>query len=114
MTNLSKMPTQPSRKVLIALAAAAFVALIAGCAGTPSQESTGEYLDNSLITAKVKTALLSAENLRSGQISVASFKGKVQLSGFVATEADKRQAEVIARDVDGVKSVTNGIEVKGQ
>jgi osmotically-inducible protein OsmY len=114
MTNPSRKPTHPSRRALVALAAAALAALITGCAGTPTQESTGEYLDNSVITTKVKTALLNAEDLRSGEISVVSFKGKVQLSGFVTTEADRQKAELIARDVQGVTSVTNGIEVKGQ
>jgi osmotically-inducible protein OsmY len=114
MTSPYRTLTHPSRRVLTALAAAALAALITGCAGTPTQESTGEYLDNSVITTKVKTALLNAEDLRSGEISVVSFKGKVQLSGFVTTEADRQKAELIARDVQGVTSVTNGIEVKGQ
>lgn len=111
MTSPNRTPTHPSRRVLTALAAAA---LIAGCAGTPTQESTGEYLDNSVITVKVRTALLNAEDLPSGEIAVASFKGKVQLSGFVPSADDRRKAELVARDVPGVKSVTNGIEVKGQ
>lgn len=111
MTSPNRTPTHPSRRVLTALAAAA---LIAGCAGTPTQESTGEYLDNSVITVKVRTALLNAEDLPSGEIAVASFKGKVQLSGFVPSADDRRKAELLARDVPGVKSVTNGIEVKGQ
>jgi osmotically-inducible protein OsmY len=96
------------------LASVGVVAMIAGCAATPTQESAGEYLDNSLITAKVKTALINDENLHAGNISVATYKGKVQLSGFAASETDKRRAEVIAKDVEGVKSVTNGIEVKGK
>jgi osmotically-inducible protein OsmY len=114
MNSQSRMPAHPLRKILITFAAAAFAALLTGCAGTPNQESTGEYFDNSVITAKVKTALLNAEDLRSGEISVASFRGGVQLSGFVPTETDKRRAEVITRDVDGVKSVTNSIQIKGQ
>jgi osmotically-inducible protein OsmY len=114
MTSPNRTPTHPSRRVLTALAAAALAALIAGCAGTPTQESTGEYLDNSVITVKVRTALLNAEDLPSGEIAVASFKGKVQLSGFVPTADDRRKAELVARDVPGVKSVTNGIEVKGR
>ena len=114
MTSPFRAPTHRLRRGLIALTAAALAALIAACAATPTQESTGEYLDNSVITTKVKTALLNAEDLRSGEISVVSFKGKVQLSGFVTTEADRQKAELIARDVQGVKSVTNSIEVKGQ
>lgn len=67
-----------------------------------------------LESSKVKTALINDENLRAGNISVATYKGKVQLSGFAASETDKRRAEVIAKDVEGVKFVTNGIEIKGK
>jgi len=114
MTSQSRTRVQPLWKILITLAAATCAAVLAGCAGTPTQESTGEYLDNSFITAKVKAALLNDENLRSGTISVASFKGGVQLSGFVPTETDKLRAEAVTRDINGVKSVTNSIQVKGQ
>ncbi|HEY7742582.1 MAG TPA: BON domain-containing protein [Burkholderiales bacterium] len=114
MNRTSRMPKHPSRTLVVALAAAAALAVLAGCSSTPTQESAGEYFDNSLITAKVKSALLGTEDLSSGNISVASFKGKVQLSGFVPTETDKQRAEVIARDVEGVKVVTNAIEIKGQ
>lgn len=114
MTNQSRTAAHSLRKILVTLAAVSCAAALAGCASTPIQESTGEYIDSSIVTAKVKVALLNAENLPSGQISVASFKRGVQLSGFVPTETDKSRAEVIARDVDGVKSVTNSIQVKGQ
>ncbi|HEY7656956.1 MAG TPA: BON domain-containing protein [Burkholderiales bacterium] len=102
------------RKILATLTVVSCAAALAGCASTQTQESAGEYFDSSVITAKVKMALLNAENLPSGQISVASFKRGVQLSGFVPTQTDRSRAEVIARDVDGVRSVTNSIQVKGQ
>jgi osmotically-inducible protein OsmY len=108
------MPARPSRTLVSTLAAVALVAAIAGCTSTPTQESAGEYFDNSVITAKVKSALVGAENLSSGNISVATFKGKVQLSGFVPSETDKQRAEQIARDTEGVKLVTNAIEIKGR
>ena len=114
MINPSPPPVQRWRTFVSALAAAALAAALAGCTSTPTQESAGEYFDNSLITAKVKSALIGAEDLSAGNISVASFKGKVQLSGFVPNETDKQRAEVIARDVEGVKVVTNAIEIKGQ
>jgi osmotically-inducible protein OsmY len=115
MTSQKRIPTHPSRTIITTLAAATLAAaVLAGCASTPIQESAGEYLDSSVITAKVKLALLNAENLPSGQISVASFKRGVQLSGFVPTATDKSRAEVIARDIDGVRAVTNSIQVKGQ
>jgi len=114
MTSQPRTAVHPLRKILMALAAATCAAVLNGCASSPTQESAGEYIDSSVVTAKVKVALLNAENLTSSQISVASFKGGVQLSGFVPTETDKSRAEVIARDIGGVRSVTNGIQVKGQ
>lgn len=113
MMNLPFMPAHLLRTLVSTLAAIALIAAFAGCTSTPAQESAGEYFDNSLITAKVKSALIGAENLRAGNISVASFKGKVQLSGFVPSETDRQRAEVIARDIEGVKVVTNAIEIKG-
>ena len=89
MTSQPRTAVHPLRKILMALAAATCAAVLAGCASSPAQESAGEYIDSSVITAKVKVALLNAENLTSSQISVASFKGGVQLSGFVPTETDK-------------------------
>ena len=114
MNNPISLPVQLSKTFVSALAAAALVAALAGCTSTPTQESAGEYFDNSLITAKVKSALIGAENLSSANISVASFKGKVQLSGFVPNETDKQRAEVIARDIEGVKVVSNAIEIRGR
>ena len=114
MTSQARTPVRPFRTIIMMLAAAACAAVFAGCAGAPSQESTGEYLDSSVVTTRVKMALLNAENLPSGEISVASFKSGVQLSGFVPTETDRSRAEAIARGVDGVKSVTNSIQIKGQ
>jgi len=110
----TRMKSLLLRNAYVLLGSVAVVAMIAGCAATPTQESTGEYLDNSMITAKVKTALINADSISSGNISVATFKGKVQLSGFATSETDKQLAEVIAKDVEGVKAVTNGIEVKGK
>lgn len=93
-------------------AAAALLALLAGCAGAGVK--TGQYVDDSAITAKVKTALLQAPNLKSTDISVRTDNGEVQLSGYAASDTDRRRAEVLARDVAGVKSVTNSIRVKAE
>lgn len=83
-----------------------------GCAGTSTKESTGEYIDNSAITAKVKSALASDEIVKARQINVESFRGTVQLSGFVNTSAEKERAGRIAATVEGVKEVKNNITVK--
>ena len=85
-----------------------------GCASTSKQEGTGEYLDDSVITTKVKAAVFNEPSLKSAEINVETFKGKVQLSGFVNTEADINKAVEIARSVKGVTSVKNDMRVKGQ
>ncbi|MFA6164595.1 MAG: BON domain-containing protein [Methylobacter sp.] len=84
----------------------------AGCASTPRHEGTGEYVDDSVITAKVKAALLNEPNLSSGSVNVETFKGVVQLSGFVHDQADINRAVEIARGVKGVKSVKNDMRLK--
>lgn len=85
---------------------------VTGCASTPKQEGTGEYVDDSLITTKVKAEIFNEPSLKSTEINVETFKGKVQLSGFVANPADIAKAAEIARNVKGVKEVKNDIRVK--
>lgn len=84
-----------------------------GCASTATKEGTGEYIDDSVITAKVKTAIFRDESLKSAEINVETFKGEVQLSGFVKSPADIARAEEVARTVNGVTSVKNDMRVKG-
>lgn len=88
------------------------VALMAGCAGSATQESTGEYIDDSGITASVKAAIYDDPMLKVGQISVESHKGVVQLSGFVDSRQAATRAVELARSVKGVKSVENSLIVK--
>lgn len=83
-----------------------------GCASTQKHEGTGEYVDDSVITTKVKAQLLSEPNLSSAQINVETFKGVVQLSGFVSSQADIDRAVEIARGVPGVKSVKNAMRLR--
>lgn len=87
-------------------------ALITGCAGTKTRESTGEYVDNSVITAKVKAAILEDPMLKMFQINVETFKGEVQLSGFVDSAEASARAVEITRGVKGVTSVKNSMVVK--
>ena len=84
----------------------------AGCASTPRHEGTGEYVDDSVITTKVKAELLNEPNLSSGSVNVETFKGVVQLSGFVHDQADINRAVEIARGIKGVKSVKNDMRLK--
>lgn len=84
----------------------------AGCASTSKQEGTGEYIDDSVITTKVKAALFNEPSLKSAEISVETFKGIVQLSGFVSSQAAESKAVEVARSVKGVKSVKNDMRLK--
>jgi len=87
------------------------VALVA-CGSTPKQESTGEYIDDSVITSKVKSMLLADDFLKSFEIGVETRKGVVQLSGFVASQKAVDKAGEVASKVAGVKSVKNDLIVK--
>lgn len=88
------------------------VMLIAGCAGGAKHESTGEYLDDSVLTTKVQTSILGDSRLKLLQINVETFKGVVQLSGFVDSAGAATRAVELARTVKGVKSVNNSLIVK--
>lgn len=88
------------------------IAVIAGCAGSRTQESTGEYFDDSTITGKVKAAILGDPDLKVLQINVETFKGVVQLSGFVNSPQAVSRAVAVASGVSGVKSVKNNLIVK--
>ena len=88
------------------------IAVIGGCAGSRTQESTGEYFDDSTITAKVKAEILGDPSLKVFQINVETFKGVVQLSGFVDSAQGASRAAVVASRVSGVKSVRNNLIVR--
>jgi len=83
-----------------------------GCASTAKQESAGEYVDDTVITTKVKSAILNEPTLKSAEINVETFKGVVQLSGFVNSQADIDKAASLARSVKGAVSVKNDMRLK--
>lgn len=93
--------------------AVVFTAML-GCASTAKHEGTGEYIDDSVITAKVKAAVLNEPTLKSAEINVETFKGVVQLSGFVNSEVDIKKAEDVANHVKGVTSVKNDMHLKAK
>lgn len=97
--------------VLVLVLVAGFPAL-SGCAGGPARESTGEYIDDAVITSKVKTALFRDPDVSGFRVQVETYKGQVQLSGFVDTPEQRAKAERLARSVEGVRSVTNSLIVK--
>ncbi|MEY3879914.1 MAG: OsmY: predicted osmotically-inducible protein [Pseudomonadota bacterium] len=86
--------------------------LLVGCAGGPIHESTGEYLDDVALTTKVKTSILGDSRLKLLQINVETFKGVVQLSGFVDSASTASRATELTRKVKGVRSVNNSMIVK--
>ena len=88
------------------------MAFLLGCASTSKQEGTGEYFDDTVVTTKVKAAILNEPLLKSAEINVETFKGVVQLSGFVNSQADINKAVEVVRNVNGVKSVKNDMRVK--
>ena len=103
-------------KQIITFASAFFMVFalifIVSCASTPTQEGTGEYVDDSILTSKVNAAILGEPTLSSVEINVETFKGVVQLSGFVNSSADISKAVAVAKDVIGVKSVKNDMRLR--
>ena len=85
---------------------------LAACAPTPTREGTGEYIDDSLITSKVKAAFAADPTVKATQVKVETFKGTVQLSGFVDSRESAEKAVEIARGVKGVKSVKNDTVIR--
>ena len=98
--------------VVLFLVLLMLIATFAACASTPTRESTGEYIDDSVITTKVKSLLAADDFLKSFQISVETFQGTVQLSGFVNSQKAVDKAGDIVRSVKGVKSIKNDLIVK--
>lgn len=94
------------------VAVALMVTLVTACAGSRTQSSTGEYLDDSVITSKVKAKLLEDKEVSGLAVNVETFKGVVQLSGFAKTEAERQKAVQLARTVGGVKDIKNDIQLK--
>lgn len=100
------MPTNMIRIIALALATA-----VAGCAATAHDRSTGQVVDDAALTAKVKASIAEEDNVATSSVNVTSYRGVVQLSGFVETEEAKRRAENAARDVEGVSQVYNDLRV---
>jgi osmotically-inducible protein OsmY len=99
-------------KYLSSILLAVVLVTAVGCASTSKQEGTGEYVDDSVITTKVKAAILNEPTLKVAEINVETFKGVVQLSGFVSSQAALNKAVDLTRHVAGVKSVKNDMRIK--
>lgn len=101
-----------TKRIATAVFTATVAFTIVGCASGPNQESTGQYVDDAAITAKVKTAFAADPTVKATEINVETYKGAVQLSGFVAQPQDAQRAADIARGIKGVTSVKNDVRVK--
>lgn len=99
-------------KIISALIGALLLTGVTGCASTAHQESTGQYIDDTVITTGVKAAILNEPTLKVAEINVETYKGAVQLSGFVRSEDNVVTAMRVARGVNGVKSVKNDMRLK--
>ncbi|HRQ63796.1 MAG TPA: BON domain-containing protein [Xanthomonadaceae bacterium] len=88
------------------------IAMLGACASTAHTAGTGEYIDDTVITTKVKYEIFNDPDLKSSEINVETFKGRVQLSGFVNSQADINRAVALTRTVAGVKSVSNDMKLK--
>lgn len=111
-TTGARVATYAAHAFAVALLIAFLLAALVGCSSTNTRASTGEYIDDSVITTKVKAAILDDKTLKVAEINVETFKGVVQLSGFVNSQGDINHAVDVARGVGGVKSVKNDMRVK--
>ena len=99
-------------KHLSALIAAIALTTLAGCASTATQEGAGEYVEDTVITTKAKAIIFNDPSLKSAEINVETFKGRVQLSGFVSSQTDINRAVLLTRSVTGVVEVKNDMRLK--
>lgn len=99
-------------RIIKIMACIGLITTFLGCAATQQQQSTGEYIDDSVITTKVKGALFQEPSLKAMQINVTTFKGTVQLSGFVDSAQSVKKAGEVAAGIEGVKEVKNNLIVK--
>ncbi|MCF6157436.1 MAG: BON domain-containing protein [wastewater metagenome] len=89
-----------------------FITIIIGCRGTETRRTTGEYIDDAAITARVESAFVADPIVSALDIDVGTNNGVVQLSGFVDSAEQARRAEDIAENIEGVEAVENDIIVR--
>jgi osmotically-inducible protein OsmY len=104
--------TRTLRTLASIAAGIALIGVASGCASTATHEGTGQYVDDTVITGKVKTAIFNEPSLKSAEINVETFKGVVQLSGFVSSAENQKLAMDVARKVPGVASVKDDMRLK--
>jgi len=102
----------PKAALVAAMVAVTSLSALTACQATRSQESVGEYMDDATITTKVKAALAKDPDVKAYQVNVETYRGVVQLSGFVDSEANVRRAAQVAQSVSGVRAVKNDVRIK--
>jgi hyperosmotically inducible protein len=111
-TTVKIFPTTKVFGVILCLGALPLATMITGCAGDRYHQSTGESIDDEGISMRVRSALSNDAEYKYSDVSVKTFKGTVQLSGFVDTDAQRSRAADLAKNVEGVKDLDNNITVK--
>ncbi|WP_150302977.1 BON domain-containing protein [Pseudomonas saliphila] len=101
-----------SRDYITALFLTLSLLIMGGCTVASGQKSAGEFVDDSVITTQIKTALIRDENIRAGEINVETYKGEVQLTGFVSSREAANRAVELARGVKGVTAVRNDMQIR--
>jgi hyperosmotically inducible protein len=112
MITTSHVHPSVAQRSWFALAVAMLILLVSGCAAQPDRASTGEFIDDTAITARVKAALVADKEVSALAVNVETFRGVVQLSGFADDQAEINHAVATARGVSGVKSVKNDLRIK--
>jgi len=113
MIDFKKYPMTFNLHSVTVILLAGMVTLAGACAATPTRESTGGYFDDSTITAKVKSNLAQDPKVSATDVHVKTYKGVVDLSGFVNSRQEITEARIVADQVEGVKSVHDNLIVKG-
>jgi osmotically-inducible protein OsmY len=111
-TKDTTMNQNTSRRLMLTTLALSVATLAGACASTRTSEGTGEYVDDTVLTGRVKAAILADSLLKSAEINVETFKGRVQLSGFVNSQSDINHATNMVRGMKGVTSVANDMRLK--
>jgi hyperosmotically inducible protein len=111
-TTSAKTQTVKVLGLILCLGALPLAMMVTGCAGDRYHQSTGEAIDDQGISMRVKSALSNDGQFKYDAVDVKTFKGDVQLSGFVDTHAQKRRAAELAKNIEGVKDVENNITIK--
>lgn len=96
----------------IAISIVTALLAVAGCTATPTQRTAGQTIDDGTVTTRVKAALIKDEDTKARQINVETYRGVVQLNGFVDSDREKREASRVAKNVDGVRRVENNLEIR--